>query len=487
MLIWRTTTIITLMPRAKQPVNSTPSKQPSKRTASFATIALAIGLVVLLFLQLNDLRTAASYKKHSVYKDIETRFVNDTQNSVKSRREYPITQNNTVNTFLAEQIDDLRKGNSRQTKGSTVNENISYNISYNKNQILSIKINAIQKTSSAGPVVTTRQQTFDLKTGDTIKVEQLFKNTNGFEQVLLPNLRRAVAEQIKLLYPDFDNSAKLHQTINRETVTDFMIEDNQFIFEIKPAISDTLAVSSLNIKLLIEDYYSAIKPDILERIFDESLAKNPHPESPKNQASFCAQHPCVALTFDDGPSPQTTNRLLDILQQNNVKATFFVLGDNAARYPEILQRQVNDGHQIGNHSRRHKSFNRLSNDELSDEINYTNQIVKDATGYTPSLTRPPYGDFNQRVFDKLNELNQATVLWSVDTRDWEMRNSELIYNRAIASAEHGSIILFHDIHATTIDAIDPIIKELKARGFYLVTVDTLFGGSLPTGGIYRGR
>lgn len=197
----------------------------------------------------------------------------------------------------------------------------------------------------------------------------------------------------------------------------------------------------------------------------------------------CGKVPCVALTFDDGPSVHTP-RLLDILKENDAKATFFVLGIMVNQYPEILKRTHQEGHQIGNHTWNHKDLKKLTKQGVEYQILETNKIIKEKIGQEPTILRPPYGSFNPMV---ATTADMPIILWDIDPLDWKNRNTKDVANR-MAKAERNSIILAHDIHKTTIDSVPLAIKELKAKGFHFVTVEDLFYGmELKKGGTYNKR
>lgn len=179
----------------------------------------------------------------------------------------------------------------------------------------------------------------------------------------------------------------------------------------------------------------------------------------------------VALTFDDGPSNKTTPRLLDILKQHNVQATFYVLGSQAERFPEILKRTFDEGHEIGNHSWNHPSFTTISLKEVASQIASTNTVIHSIIGETPKTMRPPYGAYNKAVREI---VGMPLIMWSVDTLDWKHRNANKGVELALKQTHDGAIILFHDIHASSVDAIPTLIAELRARGYEFVTVSELY-------------
>ncbi len=197
-------------------------------------------------------------------------------------------------------------------------------------------------------------------------------------------------------------------------------------------------------------------------------------------SSVHVSEPWVALTFDDGPHATLTPKLLDILKARHVKATFYVVGENAAEYPDILKRAVAEGHEIGNHSWSHPNLAKMSEETVRSQIQRTQDAVIHATGIAPKTLRPPYGSITERERHYLHDtFGFHIVMWSVDPMDWRDRNSATVGRRILAETRAGSIILSHDIHATTVDAMPNVIDSLLAKGFKFATVSELIGMEQP--------
>lgn len=186
----------------------------------------------------------------------------------------------------------------------------------------------------------------------------------------------------------------------------------------------------------------------------------------------------VALTFDDGPHPVLTLQLLDILRAHRVKATFFVLGERVKLYPWTLQRIVDEGHEIGNHSYSHRSFLHLSPDSIRQEIDQTQEIIKFTVGFEPLLFRPPYGSYRESTRELCTEDHLEMVLWSVDSEDWKLRDPDMVYHEIMSQVRNGSIILCHDIHPTTIQAMSRVIESLQEDGYEFKTVSEIIDAKL---------
>ena len=177
----------------------------------------------------------------------------------------------------------------------------------------------------------------------------------------------------------------------------------------------------------------------------------------------------VALTFDDGPSPYT-KELIDTLKKNNATATFFILGNKVKAYKTVLKESIQNGNELGNHSYNHKWLIKLDSEHMLTQINDTQKIIQECLGYTPVLFRPTYGSVNNNM-KKITNLD--IVLWTVDTLDWKYKSVDKIVKMATKNIKDGDIILMHEIHKRSIEAVKQIIPILKKQGFTFVTISEL--------------
>ncbi|MFZ4518513.1 MAG: polysaccharide deacetylase family protein [Microthrixaceae bacterium] len=177
----------------------------------------------------------------------------------------------------------------------------------------------------------------------------------------------------------------------------------------------------------------------------------------------------VALTFDDGPDPTWTPRVLDVLDRYGVKATFFVLGSNAARYPDLVREIVARGHSLGNHTWSHPDLTRLSGGAVVDQLRSTSDVLAGIANYEPSCARPPYRATNAAVQDIIASLGMRPALWNVDTNDYQRPGAGVIARRALAVRPDG-VILMHDgggDRSQTVAALPAVIEGIQARGWSL--------------------
>ena len=186
------------------------------------------------------------------------------------------------------------------------------------------------------------------------------------------------------------------------------------------------------------------------------------------------------MTFDDGPSEKLTPELLDLLAQHHIHATFFVIGENVVRHPEILQRALREGHEIGSHSWSHPAFAKMADTKVRAELQKTDDAIKEAIGQRPILLRPPYGSITARQKQWINEeFGYRIILWDVDPLDWKRPGPDVVASRILKQTRPGSIILSHDIHPGTIKAMPETFTQLEAKGFKFVTVSELIAMGKP--------
>lgn len=187
-----------------------------------------------------------------------------------------------------------------------------------------------------------------------------------------------------------------------------------------------------------------------------------HPEAGKK----------AALTFDDGPHAVNTLKIMELLRQYDAKATFFMIGSTADFYPELVARVIAAGHEVGEHSWTHRDFTTLSEANIRSETAQCDAAIQKVTQWTPQLFRPPYGAHNDFVDQVL--ADRHIVLWSVDTLDWKSHDPQAILSIVKEQIHDGAIILMHDVHDSTVDAVPLVLDYLTSQGYELVTVSELF-------------
>jgi polysaccharide deacetylase family sporulation protein PdaB len=187
----------------------------------------------------------------------------------------------------------------------------------------------------------------------------------------------------------------------------------------------------------------------------------------------------IAFTFDDGPDPKSTPQILDLLNKYQAKATFFVIGNRIDRFPEVVQREAAEGHEVANHTYNHIYFTRkINSSTISNEIVNTKKKITDVTGKTCRWFRPPGGFYDETIVNIARQNGYTVILWSwhQDTRDWSSPGVKKIVNKVLDNARNGDIVLLHDNvrgSTQTIQALEKILPELSKRGFRMVTLSEL--------------
>lgn len=238
--------------------------------------------------------------------------------------------------------------------------------------------------------------------------------------------------------------------------------------------------------------FVALQPALAQEPKPSPLAEKAASAAPKIKAattpveqaitvnSVHVDGPYIALTFDDGPSATLTPKLLDLLAARHLKATFFVVGQNAADHPEILRRAVKEGHEIASHSWSHPNLGKMSDEAVRRELQKTDDAIVAAIGKRPTLMRPPYGSITAPQKRWINqEFGYRIIIWDVDPLDWKRPGPSVVTSRILKETHAGSIILAHDIHPPTIEAMPATFDQLQKKGFKSVTVTELLAMATP--------
>ena len=194
----------------------------------------------------------------------------------------------------------------------------------------------------------------------------------------------------------------------------------------------------------------------------------------------------VALTFDDGPYPPFTQELVAVLDEKQVKATFFVVGNNASKFPDVVKLVVSKGHEVALHAGEHKDFLKLNSSELAENISFGKKVLEELTGKPVKYMRPPHGFRDWAVMEEASRVGLKVVNWSVIPRDWTNPGAEAIADRVCKEVFSGAIVLLHDGDAPaqkasreqTVQAIALIIDQLRKDGYKFVTIDELLKNNL---------
>lgn len=252
-------------------------------------------------------------------------------------------------------------------------------------------------------------------------------------------------------------------TVTPSTVPSVSVPNDKIsiIYDIRGSLSDLGKLEKKGMDKWREEVVANVKDDTY---------KNTFINGPADKGLF------AALTFDDCPDELNTAKILEILDKNNIKASFFLIGQSAEKHPTIVKRMYNDGHLVLNHSYSHNKFTKLSEKSLLEQITQTDKVIGDIIGRKPAIIRPPYGDVNLSVIDNINKQGFSTVLWSTDSLDWaNPNNGSNIISNVTDNVRPGEIILMHCNVSITPQVLPAIIKNLKDRGYSFLTLDELLG------------
>ena len=307
----------------------------------------------------------------------------------------------------------------------------------------------------------------------------------------------------KQFFPRWDERNQALSIISGIPYTAIGLNLSRVVSVAEYAVPKSISVNLNGVEVIINAYYIGNNVYFNLRqiagVFDFCIVSNPsektvdlvtrltYADSFIARRSVDPSKPMIALTFDDGPS-QHTITILDALEQYGAVATFFVTGNRIAIFRNIVQRAFNMGNEISNHSWSHKLLTRLSKNGISAQILAANAAIESVTGAPPSNMRPTYGAINDRVIYVAAELELPMILWSLDPSDWLTRDPDKTYERIMENVKDKDIILLHDLHEPTAEAMVRVIPALVDRGFQLVTVSELmyYSGITPEPGeIYR--
>ncbi|MDR0122192.1 polysaccharide deacetylase family protein [Bacillus pumilus] len=350
--------------------------------------------------------------------------------------------------------------------------NIDYEIIHYAKQTAAIKFNTYELKGGVKGAHQTKIFNFDFKKQHFLSIDDLFlskkEDLQKLSQMTFEELKkdRSLAENEHLLKQGTSPAAEHYQY--------FAIKDRfiEFYFpagQIAPSEQgpQVLAIKKTLLK-------GMLKPEYINKEKNKNEKKEPIPKRkivklPK-QSAFNPNQKAIALTFDDGPNPSTTSKILTALKENKGHATFFVLGSRVQYYPDMLNKIRKGGNEIGNHSYSHPLLTRLPLKQAVKQVEETQQIIEKASGFTPTHFRPPYGGTNGQINAA---VNMKVTLWDVDPEDWKYRNSQYVANYILTHASSGETVLMHDIYDTSANAAVTIIKELTKQGYQLLTVSEL--------------
>lgn len=359
---------------------------------------------------------------------------------------YPVTNINPLDDIVSSYVNNTYENFKTKYKKIKNKElNISYTYKEVNENIINISLNTYIKADKNINKIKTF--TYNKKEKKFLTLENIVKDLDALDY----DIKKSLLEKYQEADMDYLSNVNLdYFTVDDKNLTIYLGQ-----IELKQKTNELiyLDIPLNSLSLLID--------------IDKTKGNDKYFKLKKRNISYTDK--IVALSFDDGPS-KYTDKILDILKENDAVATFFVVGNKVSFYKETLNKMLKNENEIGNHSYSHKYLNHLSESEFKEEINKTQEEIKKITGFTPTLFRPTYGGYT----DKLKTYTDLTfTLWDVDSRDWKVKTKEKILNNTIPHVKDGSIILMHDNHKYAKDALEDEIKALKDKGYKFVTISEL--------------
>lgn len=399
--------------------------------------------------------------------------------------DYPVTDNEKVNTFIKHCQEDAYNAFLKKTGANK--EGAAFNFRYYANAFNEKIVAFVFETSE---VYTEKNKNvdaylsyiFDMDSGNVLNAKDLFNSDSAYGG-FVDKTKAAIkftASESKGKFNNLSNSDI--DKIVAQPLNFVLTNDNLEVYfghyDYSKGLKD-LGIAKVSFKDLEGFAFSKNQ---------EQLDFNPVGTDPEvlykaivleRKRAYYEGKKMVALTFDDGPHAANTPFLLDVLKKHEVHASFFMLGQNAKRYPDVVRRVNSEGHLVASHSYSHPDFKHITPEKVKEELDSTKAALALGGVNQVEFVRPPYGSYTK---DILKDSGTSFILWDIDTMDWNVKNTEKVAQNATYRVHDGDIILMHDIHKTTVDAVDAIITELKRQGFELMRVDDMLalrGGYKP--------
>ena len=364
--------------------------------------------------------------------------------------------------------------NDNYLKNHVANLYLLVEIYHNAKNTYSIVFSEESYVAGANGQQKSRIYLVDVEEGTFIQPSKILKDTEQNREELYALISKKFKESKEYSPYLFEEELKDWAMNEKNHFSNLYFKDKSAVFKFNKYEVTAGAAGMPEIIVPFEDIQDLLTDEWKDRLLiDHQGQQNQAPDeqiedSKSEEPSTSGKR--VALTFDDGPHPKNTLKIIELLNKYEAKATFFMLGNRVDFYPEVARKVADEGHELGNHTWNHKDLSTLSKEEGIQEIERTNDAIKSATGRESTVFRPPYGAINKQV---QSSIASPTILWTIDTLDWKSHNPDQIVKIVEENVKDGSIILMHDIHETSVEAIEPMLKYLKTEGYECVRVSEL--------------
>lgn len=458
-------------------------KRPRRRLKKGIKLLLIVSFVVL-GIRLSGITTIG--KQGKVIESVLDTVIITKQEETKIYVEYPVLKHDSVSTFLKyyaqDAIKDFESSISLNKEGSELN--LKFETFTVNEHIVTIRFNRYEyQAHNANGLSSVDVFNFDTNSGTLIQLEEVFDQKDDYERFL--KIAKDDIEAVWLandLESEYVDDATVNTILANELKFGFTKEGLALYFDeytLTPGYMGPLEL------IYTEETLPGLMWDKLHDThnFGEDVAVVYDRIVNEREIGFYQDKKLIALTFDDGPHPKYTAKVLDTLAHSGVPATFFFLGQNIEKYPDLVRRAFQEGHQVANHTFNHYDLVKLDETTYREEIDKTEMALNEIGISSNGYVRPPYGSFDP---NRLEKSQEKFILWNIDSMDWRSKDSDKIVATIDETAKENGIVLMHDIYDATQSSLDTVIKTLKEKGYHFVTVETLlkFRGGIEAGSAY---
>lgn len=437
---------------------------------------LMFGVTHLYIQHSQTVQVHVEAKSEKVYPDLDISRINKKANHYTISINQPVVTDEAINQVIQEWIET--KENNFLNQVDEIHEtlvaqddehlyphfSIRTQIKQLNEDLYSLELRSDQNFHQANTETDYLTLIIDLNTKEILSAADIFDLSADSKH--LPAFYELVHESIQVNTPGhlFAMDTKLEEILTQPETWRLHTDLTQIYFYFAPDELDIDQAEPIKMAVDMADFIYYLNP-----VFAGKLGW----EIPKKIVPLDPAGKYVALTFDDGPHESVTPRVLDILAQHDALATFYMLGSQVEHYPDLAKQVAEAGHELGDHTMQHKYLPKLSRDQIDAELQKSIDHIQQATGQLPQTMRPPYGAIDADVEAVVTVKDLPIVLWSVDSLDWKSRNVDAIHRMVMSTVHPGAIILLHDIHETTADALPYLLTSLEQAGYEMVTVSQL--------------
>ncbi|WP_090776196.1 polysaccharide deacetylase family protein [Shouchella lonarensis] len=390
----------------------------------------------------------------------------------------PKTESEKINKEVHTWIDvqeqeflDTVKQNAEALKLEPAHLNINVNINKVTDDIYSLVFHSYQYVGGANGQEFMQTFIIDIKGDRILHIEDVMdiddEVRKHIHELVKAQLQKKEEDYFQVFYDD------LETVLAEPSTWKWALDHDTFSLYFDSYAVAAGAAGAIHVEIPTEEIVLYLKDDIADQLYLAEEKQERKKAVEQEQAVLDPEGKYVALTFDDGPHPNVTPSVLETLQQFDARATFYMIATQVSVYPDLANEVALQGHELGNHSVNHLDMTKLSSAKIADELEKTSAEIEKATGLQPKTMRPPYGAYNEALLSVAETQQLPVINWSVDSLDWKSRNAAAVKQEVLNHVHNGAIILMHDIHPSTAEALPDVMSVLEEEGYEFVTVSEL--------------